>query len=162
MTVAAKPTSSKPSIFDMTGRAKWDAWNDAGKKYTSAVDAEARYLQIARDLGWSEEAKPEPPASTEPTSADSIWDDDNRPSSGKGSSGMGPSVSSMKPPDTAEDNTIHGFAVSNDVEALKSLLKMQPDIDVNQHDEFVRRFYSTAYLLSPHIVQGVYTSASSS
>ncbi|KAF4605123.1 hypothetical protein EYR40_003906 [Pleurotus pulmonarius] len=136
VTVAAKPTSSKPSIFDMTGRAKWDAWNDVGKKYTSAVDAEARYLQIARELGWSEEAKPEPPASAESSAADSIWDDDSRPSSGKGSSGMGPSVSSMKPPDTAEDNTIHGFAVSNDVEALKTLLWIQPDIDVNQHDEY--------------------------
>lgn len=131
----------------MTGRAKWDAWNDAGKKYTSAADAKARYLQIARDLGWSEEAKPEPTAPTESTPANSIWDDDSRPSSGKGSSGMGPSVSSMKPPDTAKDNTIHGFAVSNDVEALKSLLKMQTDIDVNQHDEYVRRFF-LEYLLA--------------
>ncbi|KAF4573007.1 hypothetical protein EYR36_007517 [Pleurotus pulmonarius] len=136
VTVAAKPTSSKPSIFDMTGRAKWDAWNDVEKKYASAVDAETRYLQIARELGWSEEAKPEPPASAESPAADSIWDDDSRPSSGKGSSGMGPSVSSMKPPDTAEDNTIHGFAVSGDVEALKTLFKMQPDVDVNQHDEY--------------------------
>lgn len=71
-TVSARPKpGSRPSMFDWTGSAKWDAWDGtlyditlypcnlsssvpqaAGKKYTSNEVVEARYIEIAQLLGW--------------------------------------------------------------------------------------------------------------
>ncbi|KAJ3507282.1 hypothetical protein NLJ89_g6389 [Agrocybe chaxingu] len=47
LTVAPKPDVSRPSIFDMVGRAKWDAWDGAGKK---AADFSIHGLALSNDV----------------------------------------------------------------------------------------------------------------
>ncbi|TFK41261.1 hypothetical protein BDQ12DRAFT_432381 [Crucibulum laeve] len=135
ITVARIPTTSRPSIFDMTGRAKWDAWSAADKKYEKEQDAEIRYLEIARSLGWTEGTAPTAkPQTQEEEEID--WDDGVPAKSGTGGGGMGLSVSSMAPPKTEIDKSIHGLAVSNDVPGLTTLLELSPDTDLNALDEF--------------------------
>ncbi|KAJ7487504.1 ankyrin repeat-containing domain protein [Mycena galericulata] len=137
ITISPLPTASRPSIFDFTGRAKWDAWAAAGNTYTAKSDAETRYLDIARSLGWSEgvvlaDTKPE---------ADDIWDsddaDDSKPAKTSGDSGgFGTSVSAMARPEDEHDTSIHGLAVSNDLKGLVSLLQDDPDVDLNARDDY--------------------------
>ncbi|KAF5385254.1 hypothetical protein D9615_001450 [Tricholomella constricta] len=133
VTVSPTPSTSRPSIFDMTGRAKWDAWNSVGKKYTAGQEAETRYLEIARSLGWSEETVIEQQPVVGQSDPDSIWDDDSQ---GGGSGGMGGSVSAMAPPEQEADGSVHGLAVSNDVAGLTELLEKYPETDINGLDEF--------------------------
>lgn len=123
----------------MTGRAKWDAWNSASKKFTSADDAESRYLDIAKSLGWVEGIALKPPLQSDP---DSIWDDDTQATQGgSASGGMGGTVSTMMISEVDVDESLHGLAVSNNINALYELFKKYPETDVNQLDEFVRLFY---------------------
>jgi diazepam-binding inhibitor (GABA receptor modulating acyl-CoA-binding protein) len=42
-------TGSRPGMFDLKGRAKWDAW--ASRKGTSAEDARTKYVELAKRLG---------------------------------------------------------------------------------------------------------------
>ena len=42
-------TGSRPGMFDVKGRAKWDAW--ASRKGTSAEDARTKYVALAKKLG---------------------------------------------------------------------------------------------------------------
>jgi hypothetical protein len=51
MTGQTSPPTSRPSFFDMQGRAKWDAWSSSAAIDTE--DAKRRYEAIARRLGWS-------------------------------------------------------------------------------------------------------------
>ncbi len=46
---AGDVTGSRPGIFDVKGRAKWDAWSE--KKGTSKEAAADQYLALARRLG---------------------------------------------------------------------------------------------------------------
>ncbi|KAJ3763058.1 ankyrin repeat-containing domain protein [Lentinula raphanica] len=139
LTVSPQPTNSRPSIFDMTGRAKWDAWNAAGKQYTNGQDAENRYLKTARDLGWQPGAQTVSKGSEETTDND-IWDLDSdskdQGGGGGGGSGMGVSVSSMAAPETASDNTLHDLAIAGDLNKLETLVSLDPDVDLNALDEF--------------------------
>lgn len=44
---------SRPSLFSMASRAKYDAWNSQAGKYADDVDgAKGRYIEIAREMGW--------------------------------------------------------------------------------------------------------------
>lgn len=129
----------------MTGRAKWDAWNVAGNTYKNdAPKAEARYLQIARDLGWNEDV----PVVAEDTSSDTadqnddIWDSDTGSegsSRGDGSGGgMGVGVSTMTALGHVEvKNLLSRFALSGDVEGLTSFLDEHPTTEINAPDENV-------------------------
>jgi len=139
LTSSKSPTTSRPSIFDPTARAKWDAWSAAGKKYEKGSDAESRYVEIARTLGWTEGAPESRPVVD--TAAEDIWDDDSdEGASGSrrgGSGGMGLSVSTIPVPPKVDDRTIHGLAVSNDFDGLTALLAQHPETDLNELDEFV-------------------------
>ncbi|KAJ7596936.1 ankyrin repeat-containing domain protein [Mycena floridula] len=139
LTVSPSPSTSRPSIFDMTGRAKWDAWNSMEKKYPSADQAEQRYLDIARSLGWSEgtvvNAEKE-----EEVSWDSDDEDESTATSSKkgGGGGFGTTVSTMAPPlETQDDGTLHfHVANSSDLARIAVFLKENPRFDVNSLDEF--------------------------
>ncbi|KAH0590831.1 hypothetical protein H2248_000954 [Termitomyces sp. 'cryptogamus'] len=136
VTTSPSPSTTRPSIFDMTGRAKWDAWNSASKNYTSVDDAENRYLDIAKSLGWVE-GTATVPSQTEQSDPDSIWDDDSQTTQGGGASGgMGGTVSTMMISAADTDESLHGLAVSNDITALSELFQNHPEMDVNQFDEF--------------------------
>ena len=128
----------------MTGRAKWDAWSAAEKTYNGrGENAEKRYLEIARNLGWVPDAQPtsKPPLDVGRSSIDAggIWDDDDSGSTG-GGSGMGPTVSIVQRPDDGDEHdpdSIHGLAVSNNAIGLLTHLQENPKTDINERDEFV-------------------------
>ena len=136
------PSTSRPSIFDITGRAKWDAWAAIGKQYQDQKEAEEKYLEIARTLGWAGSAT-EIRAQSVPSSStgEGSWDDkddsDTPEASNSSGGGMGLSVSVMMPPSSAIDTSIHGLALSNDVSGLTTLLEQCPETDLDAVDEFV-------------------------
>ncbi|KZP16837.1 ankyrin [Athelia psychrophila] len=143
LTVAPAPNTSRPSIFDMTGRAKWDAWSAAFQSYgTQSGEAEQRYLSIAGDLGWTESSgvTTTPGVLVEDGSQGSegdIWDKADAPSN-HGAGGMGNSVSAVAsaPLDERDAKTPHGMAVSNDVAGLEAYLNAHPEADLNELDEY--------------------------
>lgn len=117
----------------MAGRAKWDAWSSAGQTFSQREDAERRYLEIARSLGWAEDKQG-------PEAIVDTWEDDDsvKPSNlGASSRGMGGAVSVMLPPVQELDQGIHGFAISNDASALSNLLEVNPATNVDELDKFV-------------------------
>jgi len=146
LTISSEPNVSRPSYFDMTGRAKWDAWSGASKTYKDrGEDAEKRYLDIARNLGWigggalvlgADTTSPSSNDDVENLSGD-IWDEESSSSSKGGGSGMGTSVSAMAPPphDEKDARTIHGLAISNNTLGLSLFLQAQQNVDVNKFDE---------------------------
>jgi hypothetical protein len=131
----------------MTGRAKWEAWSGASKTYGDrGEDAEKRYIDIARNLGWIKGDGALVPGAASPSSnndvedlSGDIWDESSSGSRG-GGSGMGTSVSAMAPPphDEKDAKTIHGLAISNNTLALSLFLQAHQDFDVNKFDEHVR------------------------
>jgi hypothetical protein len=115
----------------MTGRAKWDAWDAAGKKYNATGDAENKYLEIARGLGWSESATNSADVDLEHLS------DGEDPPAQRTSAGLGLSVSRMARPEMTTDKSLHGLVLSCDVPGLVSLLDELPNLDLNALDEYV-------------------------
>ncbi|KAF8610656.1 ankyrin [Ceratobasidium sp. AG-I] len=128
VTAGVRPTASRPSFFDMSGRAKWDAWDSFSKTLEDEVDpvqaAEERYIQQARNLGWHEGQ--EIPSNSQ----------EGERRSGGGGGGMGTSVSVPVGNDTASvEDSVHGFAISGNIGGLEALLDEQPAL-VNARDEF--------------------------
>jgi len=130
LTASMAPSTTRPSIFDMAKRAKWDAWKNTGNRYSNPEEAEARYIEIAKNFGWIEGI------TIEHEDADEIdlnALDDEPEVKGKGntsdtsdSGGLGLKVSKAQPPVPVEDHSIHGLAVDNDVAGLTALLEKKP------------------------------------
>lgn len=129
----------------MTGRAKWDAWSSASKAYVNGADAEKRYLDLARSLGWTDGVTVRPETIEEDDGED-IWDDDSTSQRHAGE-GTGMTVSAMAQFDEEPDDSIHGLTVANDTSALSLLLNEKPGI-VNELDEFVSRHVFIASFLA--------------
>jgi len=131
--VSHTPNTPKPGIFDLTGRAKWDSWKEVGTRYSTQSDpdgaAQARYLEIARSLGW----KP-----GETVEGDSLGHDaDGERESTKGTvTGMGVFVSTMSAPKDDDLGTIHGLAIAGDAQKLEKMLIAEPSLDLNRKDEY--------------------------
>ncbi|KAH7910874.1 hypothetical protein BJ138DRAFT_1086736 [Hygrophoropsis aurantiaca] len=134
LTVSQVAQGSRPSIFDMTGRAKWDAWSSASKTYGDrGLDAERRYLEIAQELGWTPDSVPA--SKSQQSDSDDIWDKEDSNNSGGG--GMGNKVSSMVPPeDSSDGKTLHGLAITGDADKLSEFINLNPGLDINERDEF--------------------------
>ena len=122
----------------MTGRAKWDAWDAAGKKYNMTADVENRYLEIARSLGWSESIETEHKRSAKSAEVDleHLSDEEDAPSPST-SSGLGRFVSKMSNPEVLTDKGLHDLVLSCDIPGLVSLLDNCPNVDLNALDEYV-------------------------
>ncbi|KAI0830595.1 ankyrin [Trametes gibbosa] len=143
LTVSPTPNTPKPSIFDFTGKAKWDAWRTAGELYGDRpADAEARYLEIARSLEWTEGKQPEP----EPTSdiddddGKGIWESDSDGDSPKTKhtgekSTIGRVTSTMVAEDEGSASAVSNLAISGDAEGLAAHLQEHPEVDINAPDE---------------------------
>ncbi|EPQ61397.1 hypothetical protein GLOTRDRAFT_17904, partial [Gloeophyllum trabeum ATCC 11539] len=146
VTVSQSPNTSRPSLFDFTGRAKWDAWSQTGKKYGDRKEeAEKRYIEIARSLGWNEDASTSAAQDKARSKGSDVdvddidWDvSDEEDDSARGKSGMGAVVSTAGPPaiDGEQSNTIHAFALAGDTEKLQQFLSTRPNLDVDEPDEF--------------------------
>jgi hypothetical protein len=131
-------------MFDISGRAKWDAWNSTAHTYGDrCVEVENRYLDIARNLGWVEgtASKPQQSLASEHGVKEGIWDKDDGTASG--GIGWGTAVSTLAAPTSDENGsvTIHGLALSNDAPGLASFLRKHPHVNINETDEFVCLFY---------------------
>ncbi|TFY73888.1 hypothetical protein EWM64_g10126 [Hericium alpestre] len=129
VTVAPTPNTSRPSFFDMTGRAKWDAWAQASKQYEGNLpDAEKHYLDIARSLGW-----------TEGKSASGSTEPQQNEMQGSGLGGLGVSVSTMAPPSSEEQedtSKLHALVVDDKFEELTAFLDANPQVDINARDNY--------------------------
>jgi len=133
VTVSHIPDTSKPGIFDFTRRAKWDSWQEVGTRYLSQSDpdgaAQARYLEIAKSLGWKAGI-----------TTDNDWlggDTDGEGGSTKGLvTGTGVFVSTMSPPEDDDSDTIHGLAIAGDAQKLEKLLTTETSLDLDQKDEY--------------------------
>jgi hypothetical protein len=128
----------------MAGRSKWDAWTAVAKSYNDDREkAEERYLEIARTLGWTDNASQSYTESNkEINSSTDILPHEisiSGSSRGGGGEGMGASVSAMAPPpfDEQDGKTLHGLAVANKVSGLSSYLEAHPTADINAVDEHV-------------------------
>lgn len=145
-TVSITPNVAKPSIFDIYGKPKWEAWNNAGKTCEGSQEiAEQRYLALARQLGWSPSAQPpSTPKRNADTSAnqqsqnddDDIWDREDDKGKRAGGGGFSVSVSSVTAPPMADGEGVHALAVSGNVESLRDLLSKDAS-DINSVDEYV-------------------------
>ena len=144
VTVSHTPNTSKPGIFDFTGRAKWDSWKEVGTRYSTQSDpdgaAQARYLEIAKSLGWG------PGATADDDLLGHDTDSEREGAKGVGT-GMGVSVSTMSAPADGDLSTVHGLAIAGDVQKLEKMLIAQPSLDLDQRDEYVSAF--TVYV--PHV-----------
>ncbi|VDB99717.1 unnamed protein product [Peniophora sp. CBMAI 1063] len=134
---APTPTTSRPSFFDMTGRAKWDAWAQAGKEYAGrGADAEARYLEIARGMGWVA-GETLVQADKGKGKAEGGAGEEEESSSRGGGTGMGISVSKMAVEGEEESaSELHRLAVEDDAFELLNYIDGTPGLDVNAKDEF--------------------------
>ena len=132
LTVAPSPNTSRPSFFDLTGRAKWDAWMQAAQTYEGRPsEAEHRYLDIARSLGWTE-------GSSAVTSAPVDEEtEEGQDGGGGGGAGMGISVSVISPPTLSDSSDLHGYAMRDDVAALSAFLSANEGTDIDVRDEYV-------------------------
>jgi len=137
ITSSRTPSTSRPSMFDMTGRAKWDAWAATGKQYQDAQEAEKRYLEMAQTLGWAGSTNGIQVENV-PSSSTSDSSETPEASNSGGGGGMGLSVSVLvpPPPSKAIDKSIHGLALSNDVSGLTTLLEQCPETDLDAVDEY--------------------------
>ena len=125
----------------MTGRAKWDAWSSLGDKhrFTDASQAEARYMELCKELGWMPDAADAyiaQPGKEEEGEID--WDSPDDPSPGPaGVAGMANSVSVLQQEEEEplDLNTLHGVVLAGDLERLKAMENGQ--IDLNALDQYV-------------------------
>ena len=145
----------------MTGRAKWDAWSAASKTYRDRVDdAEARYIAIARSLGWSEDKEPEHDDEGEldldsDDEGGTIRGGNGGGGGGGGGSGLGASVSMMSASQEKSGSIVNDLAIAGDVQGLRTFLDTNPGIDVNAKDENVSSKYTnTAHAVLNRAHQG--------
>lgn len=143
--MSPSPNVPRPSIFDFTGKAKWDAWNAAGETYKERpADAEARYLEIARSLEWTEGKPAELElvrhAAGDEDEEEDIWDTDaDTPKHTGGDGGIGRVMSTMIMDGADEGSTsaVSNLAISGDADELGEYLQEHPEVDINTPDENV-------------------------
>lgn len=136
VTVSHTPNTSRPGLLDFAGRAKWDSWQQIGKKYSTQPDpdgaAQTQYIEIAKSLGW----KPET------TTGGGLLDQDKDGEGGSAKgvvTGTGVSVSTISAPkddNGGDSDTIHGLAIAGDSQKLEEIIKASPSLDLNQKDGF--------------------------
>jgi len=138
-----QPPSSRPSIFDQVGRAKWDAWSAAGKTWCDASGnvrreaAQSRYLEIARSIGWEEdlESTAPPRRSNDSIDLNRLDEDDETPMPLNGaSSGMGTRVSTMALEGPSGTESLHDWAAEGDLVALRKHLDSRGGRGVNERN----------------------------
>ncbi|KAL5518956.1 hypothetical protein ACEPAH_639 [Sanghuangporus vaninii] len=140
LTASLEPTTTRPSIFSPTERAKYDAWKSAGAAWRGKEpEAEQRYIEIARSLGWTPgtAVSTSPGPTNEPTAEELLADTStDQINSGGGGSGLGQSVSVLKRDEVDEEVTLHNLAIKGDTQELDAFIESHAGLDVNAIDEF--------------------------
>jgi len=150
VTASQTPAGSRPSLFDLTGRAKWDAWDAAAKNYggnDGQSRAERHYIEIAEELGFKKpNALVVDRASTsrskdtdsDDVDLDRLDEDEPGQTTANVPSGFGGGVSSMSHTDPTPRNaqSLHEFALEGNCEALRNFCSKNPDIDIDARDAF--------------------------
>lgn len=137
-----EPQSSRPSIFSPTDRAKWDSWKAAGQEWKGKeAEAEARYIDIARSLGWTPEVEASEPSkqkSKDDATAEELLEQDSDDEGSSGGGGLGNYVSTLqKTSDEDEfEDSIHGLSVNGDTKRLQALIESHPNIELDELDEY--------------------------
>jgi len=136
---AAEPTTSRPSLFEITKRAKWDSWKSAGNKYSGKdAEAEERYISIATSCGWvkGEAVKESPVQRDEEPSAEELLSRET-PERTTGGAGTGAVVSTVSGEDEAiDEDSLHGLAIIGDHAKARQFLKDNPDTNLDTVDEY--------------------------
>jgi hypothetical protein len=154
VTVSRTPHGGKPSIFDMTGRAKWEAWSKESKESElakeSLEDVQNRYLVLCGKYGWVSKTTQE--TNTEDMKKKITGDEEDvhnidwdAPYDSHGSeyrhsgAAMGNAVSVLEREEenALDSTTLHGLTVLGETEKLKTLLDLDYAVDINEKDEYV-------------------------
>lgn len=134
-------------MFDFTGRAKWDAWDNLGRHSDEPQPDvwRQRYLEIAKSLGWQEGVQQsDPVAIGTPYKAPNTEVEKGVSQTSGGGGGMGVVVSTMSQPplDPRDHGTLHGFALSNDIKGLLRFLDAHSEMNLDSLDEYVNALLS--------------------
>jgi acyl-CoA-binding domain-containing protein 6 len=152
ITIAKNPQSPRPSLFDFTGRAKWDAWDKLGRQSDEPEPDvwRQRYLEIAESLGWKEGVQQHGLIATGSTPSKAPNTEAEKGDAQTSGGGMGVVVSAMSQPplDPRDHGTLHGFALSNDAKGLSEFLDARSKINLDSLDEYVILFLSSRQLTS--------------
>lgn len=103
-------------------------------------EAEEKYKDIARSLGWTPGVEQEMPVhDTRELTVEELLLQEYNESSNEGDGGMANSVSIMAQPDEDinEEPTVHSYVVSGDLSGLQDLISTNPSVDLNALDQFV-------------------------
>ncbi|KLO14469.1 ankyrin [Schizopora paradoxa] len=139
ITEGAGPKTSRPSIFDITGRAKWDSWKSLSTKYSGKeAEAQDRYISIATECGWVQDkgtsVNQAPVQEEEPSAEELLARDAPERSSGVGTGAV---VSTVSLEDqNIDEQSLHGLAIKGDPKKLEQYLEDNPETDLNAVDEF--------------------------
>ncbi|GAA5991649.1 hypothetical protein JCM11641_000209 [Rhodosporidiobolus odoratus] len=131
-TESTAPVSSRPGIFDFTGRAKWDAWAALGKQFEQEEDggkarAQREYQDEAHKLGWRDEE-----------STEAVGGKEEEPAREEKQEKM-VSVSVLESGfvDEAPPSKLHELAISGDAASLSAFLATQgKTADLNEKDSY--------------------------
>lgn len=134
----------KPSFFNPLERAKWNAWVSAGETWESKpAEAEGRYIAIAESLGWpgfdsTTSAAPGPVRQSSPTAEELLEQDSDDEEFTGSTSGFGTKVSVIRAEEqVAGEKTLHDIAISGNAESLAVYLNSNPELDLDDLDEYV-------------------------
>lgn len=155
ITLGSQPPPPRPSFFDLIGRAKWDAWANAWKIWSSTdgkirnEEAQCRYLDLAESMGWARDScqgketglgSSETDIGLKAVDLDRLDEDDDSFNQTDGhQTGMGNRVSILKPDETLSElhstaDTFHEYAAEGDLAALKAYLRANLDFDLDRRD----------------------------
>ncbi|EAL20326.1 hypothetical protein CNBF1370 [Cryptococcus deneoformans B-3501A] len=140
ITTGAGPTSSRPSLFYPTNRAKHDAWDSVSRKYlhlnsvpnqTKAM-AQGRYVEIAKQVGWDGVIQEENEIDLERLSDSGSEDGKD---GNEGAKDGWRKVSVMQGEDGLDNDPIHDAVVADSLQAAKELAEGDSSL-INSRDEF--------------------------
>ena len=161
--VSPNPTTSRPSLIDFAGRAKWDAWNKAGRTWRDdRAAAERRYLEIANSLGWQQSVEDGESVTEELTAEELLEQPDDVEQLATDGTSFSANVSTMGQQgvvsDAADEETVHGLAIIGDPDKLNAFIASRSGVDLDVRDEYVSCLSKELYNSSPQT--GIYSSSS--
>ncbi|GAA5893292.1 hypothetical protein JCM6882_007996 [Rhodosporidiobolus microsporus] len=136
-TASHTPSTSRPGIFDFTGRAKWDAWAAAGKGFEGEGEdggkarARREYEDEARRLGWVDAETGEAGEVEQPIEAV------KQPAQEKQERMVAVSVLESDFVDEAPKSRLHELALDGDAASLDGYLQGEgKKVDLNERDSY--------------------------